>query len=73
MCISYLVNDNDDLSRRANNLLVRMCGVVPPLALVNPVIDAIFLALKTSPVSSPTLYLPGSQHAYGRKSLGESA
>lgn len=48
---NILVNDNDDLSRRANNLLVRMCGIVPPRPLVDPIIDAIFDAIKTSPVS----------------------
>ncbi|KAL5535214.1 BLM3_1 [Sanghuangporus sanghuang] len=42
------VNDNDDLSRRANNLLVRMCGVVPPRQLIDPLIDTIFDAIKTS-------------------------
>ncbi|KAI5124439.1 hypothetical protein M0805_008323 [Coniferiporia weirii] len=43
------VNDNDDLSRRASNLLVRMCGVVPPRPLVNPLIDAVFDTIRTSP------------------------
>jgi len=43
------VNDNDELARRANVLLVRMCGVMPPHALVNPLLEAIFTAIQTSP------------------------
>ncbi|KAH8120571.1 ARM repeat-containing protein [Phellopilus nigrolimitatus] len=43
------VSDNDDLSRRASNLLVRMCGVVPPRPLINPIIESIFVAIKSSP------------------------
>ncbi|CCM01642.1 uncharacterized protein FIBRA_03703 [Fibroporia radiculosa] len=44
-----LVNDNDDLAHRAQLLLVRMCGVVPPRQLINPMLDAIFTAIQTSP------------------------
>ncbi|GBE78103.1 hypothetical protein SCP_0109850 [Sparassis crispa] len=43
------VNDNDDLSHRAKLLLVRMCGVIPPRPLINPILDAIFTAIQTSP------------------------
>ncbi|KAH7104159.1 hypothetical protein BKA62DRAFT_635182 [Auriculariales sp. MPI-PUGE-AT-0066] len=42
------VNDNDQLSSRASYVLVRMCGVTPPAALVNPLIDAMFEAIKKS-------------------------
>ena len=45
-CLS--VSDNDDLSKRASGLLVRMCGVVPPRQLIEPLIDAIFTAIKHS-------------------------
>ncbi|KAI0961190.1 hypothetical protein AcV7_000358 [Taiwanofungus camphoratus] len=43
------VNDNDDLSQRAELLLVRMCGVTPPRQLINPLLDAIFKAIQSSP------------------------
>ena len=46
-----IVKDNNDLQERANILLVRMCGVIPPRSLIDPIIDAIFDAIKTSPVS----------------------
>lgn len=49
--IAILVNDNDDLSQRAELLLVRMCGVTPPRQLINPLLDAIFKAIQSSPVS----------------------
>ncbi|KAK0473258.1 hypothetical protein IW261DRAFT_1553160 [Armillaria novae-zelandiae] len=42
------VNDNDELANRAHVLLVRMCGVTPPRALINPILDAIFEAIKKS-------------------------
>ena len=45
------VNDNDDLAHRAKLLLIRMCGVIPPRSLINPLLDAIFTAIQTSPVS----------------------
>ncbi|KAL0950828.1 hypothetical protein HGRIS_007590 [Hohenbuehelia grisea] len=44
------VNDNDELASRANLLLVRMCGVMPPRSLINPILDAIFEAIQSSPV-----------------------
>jgi hypothetical protein len=50
---SLLVNDNDELASRTNVLLVRMCGVTPPRSLINPLLDAIFEAIQTSPVRSP--------------------
>ncbi|RXW16590.1 hypothetical protein EST38_g9267 [Candolleomyces aberdarensis] len=43
------VNDNKELVNRASNLLVRMCGVSPPVPLINPILDAIFEAIQTSP------------------------
>ncbi|KAF8640852.1 hypothetical protein AX17_000500 [Amanita inopinata Kibby_2008] len=43
------VNDNKELVSRASTLLVRMCGVTPPLSLVNPLLDAMFEAIQTSP------------------------
>ncbi|KAJ4476693.1 hypothetical protein J3R30DRAFT_3704168 [Lentinula aciculospora] len=43
------VNDNDELANRANVLLVRMCGVSPPRPLINPLLDAIFEAIQSSP------------------------
>ncbi|KAF8807238.1 hypothetical protein BYT27DRAFT_7232792 [Phlegmacium glaucopus] len=43
------VNDNNDLATRASMLLVRMCGVTPPVPLVNPLLDAIYEAITTSP------------------------
>lgn len=45
------VNDNDNLASRASSLLVRMCGVIPPMSLINPILDAIFEAIQASPVS----------------------
>lgn len=44
------VNDNEDLARRANVLLVRMCGVTPPRSLISPLLNAIFVAIQKSPV-----------------------
>ncbi|TFK76829.1 hypothetical protein BDN72DRAFT_890635 [Pluteus cervinus] len=43
------VNDNDELASRASILLVRMCGVTPPVSLINPILDSIFEAIQTSP------------------------
>ncbi|KDR84809.1 hypothetical protein GALMADRAFT_217878 [Galerina marginata CBS 339.88] len=43
------VNDNNNLASRASSLLVRMCGVTPPVPLINPILDAIFDAIQTSP------------------------
>lgn len=59
--IPFLVNDNDELANRAHVLLVRMCGVTPPRALINPILDAIFEAIQASPVSIP-LILSCSRH-----------
>ncbi|EFI28576.1 membrane protein [Coprinopsis cinerea okayama7 len=43
------VNDNKELAIRANSLLVRMCGVSPPVPLINPILGAIFDAIQSSP------------------------
>ncbi|KAF9785996.1 hypothetical protein BJ322DRAFT_1005050 [Thelephora terrestris] len=43
------VNDNNELSGRADLLLVRMCGVTPPRSLISPMLDSIFRAIQTSP------------------------
>jgi len=43
------LSDNNDLATHASTLLVRMCGVMPPVPLVNPILDAIYEAIKTSP------------------------
>ncbi|KAG6832246.1 hypothetical protein H0H92_004211 [Tricholoma furcatifolium] len=43
------LHDNTDLSNRANVLLVRMCGVTPPLPMVPLLLDGIFEAIRTSP------------------------
>ncbi|EEB90585.1 hypothetical protein MPER_11186 [Moniliophthora perniciosa FA553] len=43
------LSDNDDLSYRANLVLVRMCGVSPPRVLINPILDAIFDTIQSSP------------------------
>src|ERR1700722_1412551 len=45
------VNDNDELTSHANQLLVRMCGVTPPKPLINFILDTIFETIQTSPVS----------------------
>lgn len=45
-----IVNDNDDLAHRAKVLLNRMCGIIPPRPLINPVLDAMFNAIQASPV-----------------------
>jgi hypothetical protein len=50
------VNDNDELAAQANMLLVRMCGVTPPQSMVNPILDAIFEAIRSSPVRLPSCY-----------------
>ena len=44
------MHDNDELVSRASTLMVRMCGVTPPLPLVNAILDAIFEAIQNSPV-----------------------
>lgn len=39
--------------------MVRMCGVTPPLSLVNPILDAIFEAIQKSPVRiSSSIFTP---------------
>jgi proteasome activator subunit 4 len=43
------VNDNKELVTRASTLLVRMCGVTPPPCLINPLLDAMFEAIQSSP------------------------
>ncbi|KAL4069445.1 hypothetical protein J3A83DRAFT_4095440 [Scleroderma citrinum] len=43
------VSDSEDLTHRANVLLVRMCGVTPPRSLIPPLLDAIFAAIQKSP------------------------
>lgn len=43
------LNDNDDLASRASRLLIRMCGVTPPVPLVNPILDATFHTIQNSP------------------------
>ncbi|KAF9056646.1 hypothetical protein BJ165DRAFT_1522537 [Panaeolus papilionaceus] len=43
------VNDNNDLASRSSTLLVRMCGVTPPVSLINPLLDGIFEAIQSSP------------------------
>ncbi|EDR15426.1 uncharacterized protein LACBIDRAFT_301740 [Laccaria bicolor S238N-H82] len=43
------VNDNNELASRASTLLVRMCGVTPPVPLIDPLLDAIFEAIRRSP------------------------
>ena len=48
---SHSVNDNNDLATHASTLLVRMCGVTPPIPLVSPLLDAIYEAITTSPVT----------------------
>lgn len=60
-----VVKDNDDLAIRGSTLLVRMCGVTPPVPLVNPMLDAIFDAIQTSPVRNRTnLYYLVSDNAF---------
>ena len=46
------MNDNKELVSRASVLLVRMCGVTPPPCLINPLLDAMFVAIQSSPVGS---------------------
>jgi proteasome activator subunit 4 len=48
----FAVHDNDELSLRADMLLVRMCGVVPPSRLIEPFLIRIFEAIQSSTVSS---------------------
>ncbi|KNZ79712.1 Proteasome activator complex subunit 4 [Termitomyces sp. J132] len=43
------LHDNTELSNRASTLLVRMCGVTPPLVMVGQILDGIFEAIRTSP------------------------
>lgn len=47
----HSVSDNDDLATHASTMLVRMCGVTPPVPLVGPLLDAICEAITTSPVT----------------------
>lgn len=44
------VPDNDELAMRAELLLVRMCGVLPPRDQVNPILDRLFEGLRRSSV-----------------------
>ncbi|KAF9472467.1 hypothetical protein BDN70DRAFT_886944 [Pholiota conissans] len=43
------INDNNNLASRASSLLVRMCGVTPPVPLINPILEAIFDTIQNSP------------------------
>ncbi|KAF5368154.1 hypothetical protein D9615_010202 [Tricholomella constricta] len=43
------LHDNNELATRASTLMVRMCGVTPPLPLVSQILDAIFEARQKSP------------------------
>ncbi|KAF8624763.1 hypothetical protein AX15_005657 [Amanita polypyramis BW_CC] len=43
------VNDNKELTSRASILLVRMCGVTPPPCLIDPLLDVMFEAIRSSP------------------------
>ncbi|KAH9487110.1 Proteasome activator complex subunit 4 [Psilocybe cubensis] len=43
------VNDNNSLASRASSLLIRMCGVTPPVVHVNPILSEIFDAIQSSP------------------------
>ncbi|KAH7923993.1 hypothetical protein BV22DRAFT_1196262 [Leucogyrophana mollusca] len=42
------VSDNEELARRANTLLVRMCGVTPPRSLIGSLLEATFTAIQKS-------------------------
>ncbi|KAG5648200.1 hypothetical protein DXG03_006155 [Asterophora parasitica] len=43
------LHDNPELANRASTLMVRMCGVTPPLPMVSQILDAIFEAITNSP------------------------
>ncbi|KAF5377624.1 hypothetical protein D9615_005155 [Tricholomella constricta] len=43
------LHDNNELATRASTLMVRMCGVTPPLPMVSQILDAIFEAIQNSP------------------------
>ena len=45
------MNDNDELAYRAKLLMVRMCGVIIPRQFINPILDELFSAIQTFPVS----------------------
>lgn len=53
-----LVNDNDELANRASVLLGRMCGVTPPRAMVDSILDAMFTAIEESPVRHHEMFSP---------------
>jgi len=42
------VHDNEELASRANNLLVRMCGVTPPRSMIKSILASIFEAIQKS-------------------------
>ncbi|KAH7914507.1 hypothetical protein BJ138DRAFT_1143879 [Hygrophoropsis aurantiaca] len=42
------VSDNEELTRRAGTLLVRMCGVTPPRSLISPLLESTFTAIQKS-------------------------
>lgn len=44
------MHDNEELARRANLLLVRMCGVAPPQSMIGHLLNAIFSAIQKAPV-----------------------
>lgn len=49
------VNDDDVLASHSSVLLVRMCGVTPPRCLIEPIFDAMFDAIRNSPVRIPLI------------------
>ena len=51
------VNDNDELAYRAKLLMVRMCGVIIPRQFINPILDELFSAIQTFPVSATRMRL----------------
>ena len=53
------MNDNDELAYRAKLLMVRMCGVIIPRQFINPILDELFSAIQTFPVSLRFLFLNG--------------
>ena len=53
-----VVNDNDELAYRSKLLMVRMCGVIIPRQFINPLLDELFNAIQTFPVSSLRWELP---------------
>lgn len=61
------MHDNEELARRANLLLVQMCGVAPPHSMIGQLLSAIFSAIQKAPVRH-LIYIVTVHHTHTSQS-----